>query len=615
MYDKGMIDKISSLDIHAFINTNMDKLKGSFIKKIYQISPKIFLFNLYGQGEGKFPFYVDLTRVISFYDPERPDTPSQVSMILRKTLSERRIVNVEQLNFDRVVKLTMHTGQEIIFELFREGNLIVTNSGKIEFVLSPREWKNRKLKVGEVYVPPSQNDPSNMSDEDVWNVINHSKASLVQTLATRMNLGGEYSEELIFRLRMDKNALPPFTREQTDRILEGIRSLMEESTLNASYIYKEKRLLSPVKMESIQQEDPMIFEDFNKGLSYYISNFKPPEKEKSPLERRIESQQKSIEEFRKIMEEENNKGTVLISNMQIINNLLGRIRRYEKEKSLKFPLKIEGMEIELADPAKKIIKLELQGEPVEVFYNKSPGENSSYHFDRSKEYRSKIEGALTAIQETKKMLNVKKVEKKKARSRQWFEVYHWFITSDGFLVIGGKDAKSNEKVVKKHMGDNDFYVHADIHGAPSTIVKAENGLKPTEKSLWEAGVFALSFSRAWAAGMRTGSAYWVTPVQVSKTPESGEYISTGSWVIRGKRNYMFNLPLDLEISTIDYKGNDIPVIAPAGVLKKEEGKKIVRIIPGEVKRNIMAREISKTMGIGLDEIESILPPGSSQIVD
>ena len=79
------------------------------------------------------------------------------------------------------------------------------------------------------------------------------------------------------------------------------------------------------------------------------------------------------------------------------------------------------------------------------------------------------------------------------------------------------------------MGDNDFYVHADIHGAPSTIVKAENGVKPTEKSLYEACAFALSFSRAWAAGMRTGSAYWVTPVQVSKTPESGEYISTGSW--------------------------------------------------------------------------------------
>jgi len=609
-----MIDKISSLDIHAFIKINMDKIKGSFIKKIYQVSPKVFLFNLYGQGEGKFPFYVDLSRVIAFHDPERPETPSQVAMVLRKSLSERRIVNVEQLNFDRVVKLTMHTGQEIIFELFREGNLIVTNSGKIEFVLSPREWKNRKLKVGEIYIPPSQNDPSSMSNEDVWRVLNQSKASLVQTLATRMNLGGEYSEELIFRLGMEKNAMPPFEKDQTDKILEGIKSLMLESDLNKSYIYAEKRLFSPVEMKSIDSEVPAVFEDFNKGLTHYILNFKPLEKEKSPLERRIESQQKSIEEFRKIMEEENNKGKAIISNMPLINNLLSKIRRYEKEKSLKFPLKIEGMDIDLADPAKKIVQIDLGGDQVEVFYNKSPGENSSYHFDRSKEYRSKIEGALTAIQETKKMMNVKKVEKKKARSKQWFEVYHWFITSDGFLVIGGKDAKSNEKVVKKHMGDSDFYVHADIHGAPSTIVKAENGVKPTEKSLYEACAFALSFSRAWAAGMRTGSAYWVTPLQVSKTPESGEYISTGSWVIRGKRNYLFNLPLDLEISTINYKGTDIPEIAPTGVIRREEGRSIVRITPGDVRRNVISREISKILGIGVDEIESILPPGSSQIM-
>jgi predicted ribosome quality control (RQC) complex YloA/Tae2 family protein len=609
-----MIDKISSLDIHAFIKINMDKIKGSFIKKIYQVSPKVFLFNLYGQGEGKFPFYVDLSRVIAFHDPERPETPSQVAMVLRKSLSERRIVNVEQLNFDRVVKLTMHTGQEIIFELFREGNLIVTNSGKIEFVLSPREWKNRKLKVGEIYIPPSQNDPSSMSNEDVWRVLNQSKASLVQTLATRMNLGGEYSEELIFRLGMEKNAMPPFEKDQTDKILEGIKSLMLESDLNKSYIYAEKRLFSPVEMKSIDSAVPAVFEDFNKGLTHYILNFKPLEKEKSPLERRIESQQKSIEEFRKIMEEENNKGKAIISNMPLINNLLSKIRRYEKEKSLKFPLKIEGMDIDLADPAKKIVQIDLGGDQVEVFYNKSPGENSSYHFDRSKEYRSKIEGALTAIQETKKMMNVKKVEKKKARSKQWFEVYHWFITSDGFLVIGGKDAKSNEKVVKKHMGDSDFYVHADIHGAPSTIVKAENGVKPTEKSLYEACAFALSFSRAWAAGMRTGSAYWVTPLQVSKTPESGEYISTGSWVIRGKRNYLFNLPLDLEISTINYKGTDIPEIAPTGVIRREEGRSIVRITPGDVRRNVISREISKILGIGVDEIESILPPGSSQIM-
>ena len=56
------------------------------------------------------------------------------------------------------------------------------------------------------------------------------------------------------------------------------------------------------------------------------------------------------------------------------------------------------------------------------------------------------------------------------------------------------------------------------------------------------------------------------------------------------------------------------MIEPTGVLIKEDGKKIVRIIPGDVKRNVIAKEISKIIGIGVDEIETILPPGSSQIV-
>ena len=32
----------------------------------------------------------------------------------------------------------------------------------------------------------------------------------------------------------------------------------------------------------------------------------------------------------------------------------------------------------------------------------------------------------------------------------WFERYKWFITSGGRLVIAGRDAHTNDNVVKKH---------------------------------------------------------------------------------------------------------------------------------------------------------------------
>jgi predicted ribosome quality control (RQC) complex YloA/Tae2 family protein len=60
----------------------------------------------------------------------------------------------------------------------------------------------------------------------------------------------------------------------------------------------------------------------------------------------------------------------------------------------------------------------------------------------------------------------------------------------------------------------------------------------------EAATFEICHSRAWDAKVVT-SVYWVTAEQVSKTPPSGLYISTGSFIIRGKRNFITPNKLEL----------------------------------------------------------------------
>ena len=57
------------------------------------------------------------------------------------------------------------------------------------------------------------------------------------------------------------------------------------------------------------------------------------------------------------------------------------------------------------------------------------------------------------------------------------------------------------------------------------------------KTLNEAGTMAICNSAAWDAKVVT-SAWWVYPSQVSKTAPSGEYLTTGSFMIRGKKNYL-----------------------------------------------------------------------------
>lgn len=38
-----------------------------------------------------------------------------------------------------------------------------------------------------------------------------------------------------------------------------------------------------------------------------------------------------------------------------------------------------------------------------------------------------------------------------ARKPHWFERFHWFISSENYLVVSGRDAQQNELLVKRYM--------------------------------------------------------------------------------------------------------------------------------------------------------------------
>jgi len=130
-----------------------------------------------------------------------------------------------------------------------------------------------------------------------------------------------------------------------------------------------------------------------------------------------------------------------------------------------------------------------------------------------------------------------KTEIKHARKPLWFEKFNWFITTDNYLVISGKDMQQNEQLYKKYLKKGDVYIHADLSGAASCIVKnPSNGVIPPS-TLLQAGDFSVCHSAAWNEKIVT-SAWWVEKDQVSKTAPTGEFLTTGSFMIRGKKNYL-----------------------------------------------------------------------------
>lgn len=142
------------------------------------------------------------------------------------------------------------------------------------------------------------------------------------------------------------------------------------------------------------------------------------------------------------------------------------------------------------------------------------------------------------------------------RKPYWFERYYWFITSEGLIVVAGKNAQDNETLVKRYLRPQDAYIHAEVHGAASCILRSPwddpgsaDKLETLSYSLQQAGAFCINLSSGWSSNIVT-SAWWVYASQVSKTAPTGEYLGHGSFMIRGKKNYLPPSRLELGMALL-----------------------------------------------------------------
>ncbi|MCI4372015.1 MAG: NFACT RNA binding domain-containing protein, partial [Thermoplasmata archaeon] len=240
--------------------------------------------------------------------------------------------------------------------------------------------------------------------------------------------------------------------------------------------------------------------------------------------------------------------------------------------------------------------------------------NAQALYDRRKEAQlkaQKVEEAITATRAEMeaaraKAVKVAKRPRVKATKSMWFEAYRWCLSSEGFLILGGRDARTNDQLVKKHLKEGDRYAHADVHGAPSIVIK--DGSKATEVTLREACELALIYSKAWSAGLASGGAYWVLPEQVSKQAESGEFLPRGAFVIRGKRNYIHDLPLRMAIGEAEIEGHRKIMGGPVSAVAMRSTRYIV-LGPGKDDREDIAKGFAASFSVPIEEIVRAMPPG------
>lgn len=254
---------------------------------------------------------------------------------------------------------------------------------------------------------------------------------------------------------------------------------------------------------------------------------------------------------------------------------------------------------------------------VEVDLSLSAHANARRWYEMKKKQESKQEKTVTAhtkafkAAEKKTRLQLSQ-EKSVAtishmRKVHWFEKFNWFISSENYLVISGRDAQQNEMIVKRYMSKGDLYIHADLHGASSTVIKNHRPEQPVPPlTLNQTGCFTVCHSQAWDSKIVT-SAWWVYPHQVSKTAPTGEYLTVGSFMIRGKKNFLpphplimgFGLLFRLDESSLGSHLNERRVRGEEdGVDDIEEGEP-----PEEISDSVSEKEVTGST-TGLDSTVS-----------
>jgi predicted ribosome quality control (RQC) complex YloA/Tae2 family protein len=544
--------EINSLEISFLVKKLKEGLIESRIQKIKQIHRDAFLFEVYKPKKRRF-LLVSSESLFLTEKSYESRLLTDFCRILRKYLTGETIEDVRQYEFDRIVEIET-TNYLLVIELFSKGNLILIDKPerKVISALRMRSWKDRSIKPRKEYgYPPQRINPFKLSPSDFERAFG--KKEVVKVLAKDFGFGGEVAERICEKLGIDKKS----KKIDCLRLYHFLKKIDRE-------------------FRELKDVDERLKKEFEKELKVEVEEKKVEEK----LERIRKQQEEALKKWQEREKEYRKIGKLLYEKYEEVKKQLDSGSR---------KVKIDGLTIEL-DPKKTVQK------------------NAAIYFEKAKKAKKKIEGLRKAMKELeKKKLARKRVKERELKKgkKEWYENFRWFVSSDGFLVIAGKDARTNEKLIRKHMKPSDLVFHTDITGSPFALIKNPERREIPKQTIREAAEFCGSYSKAWKIGISVVDVYYVKPEQVKK--EGG--LPTGSFMIYGKRNWVRRVPVRVAVGV-----DDEVIFGPVETVKKKATKYVI-ITPGDNSVHDLAREIRSRLktNIKIERIEKIIPYGRGKL--
>lgn len=633
------------MDVAAMVDELRDRILGGFLGKAYQQSSDKIWLTVQSPAEGRLDLFLEAGKRVHITKKERPasKTPPQFPTMLRSHLSGGRIVDIRQHDFDRVLEIAVERGggrSYLIVELFPKGSMVLLNESRtIQSMLRKMIYRGRKMAAGEKYLyHPGQLDPRTIYVQELSSWLATAGQDLVRSLVRGLNMGGTYAEEVCLRAGVDKNKpAAELDSEEIVRVHQALQDVFTDRSLDPHIVFWEGKPIDvlPRPLKLYEGLELKRFATFSEALDDFFVELEVEAPPQDPLDRRIEMQRRAVEEFEAQERALIQKGELVYQMYGQIEHLLkivsdARARGFSYNQIWE---KISGSGLQSAKIILSLdglgeMKVLLEGAELDLNAALSVAQNAQRYYEKAKEMARKAAGAREALAITEELragiAGPKKVRAHahaiRRRKPKWFERFRWFYSSDGFLVIGGRDAESNEEIYAKYLERRDLALHTDAPGAPLTVIKTE-GEEVPERTILEAAQFAVSYSSVWKAGLAAGDCYLVKGDQVTKTPEHGEFLKKGAFVIRGERRYLRDVKMGIAVGIAEGMLIGGPVSAV-----KPKAEPVVEIEPGEFNADDLAKRIYRHFSekeadraylksiASIDQIIQFLPPGGSRII-
>lgn len=536
---------LDGLVIHSIVDELHKKLLGGKIDKVYQPENDEVVLHIRNNKEN-FKLVLSCSAsnprvyLASDYKKENPINAPMFCMLFRKYIQGGNIVNVSQVDFERIIKISVEsfdelkekTTKDIIIEIMgRHSNIILTHSSNNKIIdsakrIPPSVSRVRQILPGQTYVLPPKQDKLNpitdISLNSFVDTLSSFNGPIFKAIYSKfLGISPVIAKEICFRANIDENLLvSEISSDDISKIYREFHNLFK---------YIKDNIYNPCMVIDTSIDKVLDFSCINLSLfsnlsiinddsiSKILENYYATKDIKDRIHQRSSDLRKSISIKLDRLYNKLNK-----QEKELIESENAQIYKIKGELITSYIYMIEkGMEsVEVAN----FYDLEYKNIKISLNTNFTPSENAQKYFKKynklktakkeitsqreiTKEEIDYLENIMLSIENCENLAELMDIREElgkvgylrsKNNSKKETKLTtkpHEFVSSNGFKILVGKNNKQNDHLTLKVASNEDIWMHTKNIPGSHVIIKTE-GKEVPDETIFEGAMLAAFFSKS-----------------------------------------------------------------------------------------------------------------------